>query len=92
VSRQELSRLVGCSREMAGRVLKVLEEQGLLRATGKTIVVFNARPKMKTRPVIVPAKPAAGAAAGVGAGAAMARPSAAPADDDDDFDEDDDDD
>jgi len=27
---------------MAGRVLKVLEEQGLLRATGKTIVVFNA--------------------------------------------------
>ena len=50
VCRQELSRLVGCSREMAGRVLKVLEEQGLLRATGKTIVVFNARPKMKTRP------------------------------------------
>jgi CRP/FNR family cyclic AMP-dependent transcriptional regulator len=43
VSRQELSRLVGCSREMAGRVLKVLEEQGLVRATGKTIVVFNAR-------------------------------------------------
>ena len=33
VSRQELSRLVGCSREMAGRVLKVLEDQGLLRAT-----------------------------------------------------------
>ena len=31
VSRQELSRLVGCSREMAGRVLKVLEEQGLLQ-------------------------------------------------------------
>jgi CRP/FNR family cyclic AMP-dependent transcriptional regulator len=40
---------------MAGRVLKVLEDQGLLRATGKTIVVFNARPKMKTRPVTVPA-------------------------------------
>jgi CRP/FNR family cyclic AMP-dependent transcriptional regulator len=78
VSRQELSRLVGCSREMAGRVLKVLEEQGLLRATGKTIVVFNARPKMKTRPVIVPAKPAAAKAGQV----AM--------DDDDDDDEDDD--
>ena len=43
VSRQELSRLVGCSREMAGRVLKVLEEQGLVRANGKTIVVYNAR-------------------------------------------------
>ena len=56
VSRQELSRLVGCSREMAGRVLKVLEDQGLLRATGKTIVVFNARPKVKTRPLIVPVK------------------------------------
>jgi len=51
VSRQELSRLVGCSREMAGRVLKVLEEQGLLTAHGKTIVVFGARPKMKLRPI-----------------------------------------
>src|SRR6202171_3774765 len=82
VSRQELSRLVGCSREMAGRVLKVLEEQGLLRATGKTIVVFNARPKMKTRPVIVPAKPAAAATA-------TATKATSPLDlDDDDDDED----
>ena len=35
---------------MAGRVLKVLEDQGLVRASGKTIVVFNARrelPKMR---------------------------------------------
>jgi CRP/FNR family cyclic AMP-dependent transcriptional regulator len=85
VSRQELSRLVGCSREMAGRVLKVLEEQGLLRATGKTIVVFNARPKMKTRPVIVPAnKPATAAAAKTSAHMDM--------DDEDDDDEDDEDD
>ena len=44
VSRQELSRLVGCSREMAGRVLKVLEAQGLISASGKTIVVYNIRP------------------------------------------------
>ena len=80
VSRQELSRLIGCSREMAGRVLKVLEEQGLLRATGKTIVVFNARPKMKTRPVVVPAKPSP-----AGAGAKL-RPVAAADDDDDDED------
>ena len=29
VTRQELGRIVGCSREMVGRVLKVLEEQGL---------------------------------------------------------------
>ena len=50
VSRQELSRLVGCSREMAGRVLKALEEQGLLRASGKTVVVYGARPKAKTAP------------------------------------------
>jgi CRP/FNR family cyclic AMP-dependent transcriptional regulator len=49
VSRQELSRLVGCSREMAGRVLKVLEEQGLLRARGKTIVVYGVRPQQKSR-------------------------------------------
>ena len=51
VSRQELSRLVGCSREMAGRVLKVLEEQGLVSASGKTIVVYNARPKQTIRAV-----------------------------------------
>ena len=51
VSRQELSRLVGCSREMAGRVLKVLEEQGLITASGKTLVVFNARPKPRLKAV-----------------------------------------
>ena len=54
VSRQELSRLVGCSREMAGRVLKVLEEQGLLTAKGKTIVVFGARRKPKPTPASPP--------------------------------------
>ncbi len=43
VSRQELSRIVGCSREMAGRVLKQLEEQGKISVTGKTIVVFGTR-------------------------------------------------
>jgi len=44
VSRTELSRLVGCSREMAGRVLKVLEQQGMVDVSGKTIVVHNVRP------------------------------------------------
>jgi CRP/FNR family cyclic AMP-dependent transcriptional regulator len=43
ITRQELGRIVGCSREMAGRVLKVLEEQKLLTAKGKTIVVFGTR-------------------------------------------------
>ncbi len=43
ITRQELGRIVGCSREMVGRVLKALEEQGLISAHGKTIVVFNTR-------------------------------------------------
>ncbi|MEN8169762.1 MAG: cAMP-activated global transcriptional regulator CRP [Pseudomonadota bacterium] len=43
ITRQELGRIVGCSREMAGRVLKSLEEQGLITAKGKTMVVFGTR-------------------------------------------------
>ncbi|MGQ0659110.1 MAG: cAMP-activated global transcriptional regulator CRP [Chromatiales bacterium] len=43
ITRQELGRIVGCSREMVGRVLKALEEQHLLTARGKTIVVFGVR-------------------------------------------------
>ena len=43
ITRQELGRIVGCSREMVGRVLKSLEEQQLITAKGKTIVVFNTR-------------------------------------------------
>ncbi len=43
ITRQELGRLVNCSREMAGRVLKTLEEQELINAKGKTIVVFGTR-------------------------------------------------
>ncbi|HEX6832193.1 MAG TPA: cAMP-activated global transcriptional regulator CRP [Rudaea sp.] len=41
ISRQEISRIVGCSREMVGRVLKQLEEQGMITANGKTIVVLG---------------------------------------------------
>lgn len=43
ITRQEIGRIVGCSREMVGRVLKTLEDQGLITAHGKTIVVFNTR-------------------------------------------------
>jgi CRP/FNR family cyclic AMP-dependent transcriptional regulator len=43
VSRQELARLVGCSREMAGRVLKKLQIDGVLHARGKTIVLYGTR-------------------------------------------------
>jgi len=41
VTRQELGRIVGCSREMAGRVLKALEEDGLIEVSGRTIVVLR---------------------------------------------------
>ncbi len=43
ITRQELGRIVGCSREMVGRVLKNLEEQGLITAKGKTMVIFDTR-------------------------------------------------
>lgn len=43
ITRQEIGRIVGCSREMAGRVLKSLEDEGLLSAHGKTIVVYGMR-------------------------------------------------
>ncbi|MBD9535674.1 cAMP-activated global transcriptional regulator CRP [Stenotrophomonas sp. ATCM1_4] len=43
VSRQEIARLVGCSREMAGRVLKKLQADGLLHARGKTVVLYGTR-------------------------------------------------
>ena len=43
VSRQELARTVGCSREMAGRVLKKLQADGKLHARGKTVVVYGTR-------------------------------------------------
>ncbi|WP_333873138.1 cAMP-activated global transcriptional regulator CRP [Methylobacter sp.] len=43
ISRQEIGRMVSCSREMAGRVLKELENKKLITARGKTIVVFGTR-------------------------------------------------
>jgi CRP/FNR family cyclic AMP-dependent transcriptional regulator len=43
ISRQEVSRIVGCSREMVGRVLKQLEEQRMIDVAGKTIVVRGTR-------------------------------------------------
>ncbi len=43
ITRQELGRIVGCSREMVGRVLKDLEAQGLITARGKTMVIHGTR-------------------------------------------------
>ena len=39
VTRQELGRIVGCSREMASRVLRNLEERHVIEVTGKTVLV-----------------------------------------------------
>ena len=41
ISRTELGKIVGCSREMVGRVMKNMEHQGLITAKGKTIVVLG---------------------------------------------------
>ena len=43
ITRQEIGRIVGCSREMVGRVLKDLEEQNLVSVKGKTMVVYGTR-------------------------------------------------
>lgn len=40
ITRQEISRIVGCSREMVGRVLKSMEESELISVKGKTIVCW----------------------------------------------------
>lgn len=43
ITRQEIGQMVGCSRETVGRILKMLEDEGLISAHGKTIVVYGAR-------------------------------------------------
>jgi CRP/FNR family cyclic AMP-dependent transcriptional regulator len=43
ITRQEIAKIVGCSREMAGRVLKDMIQRGLITARGKTIVVLGTR-------------------------------------------------
>lgn len=43
ITRQEIGHIVGCSREMVGRVLKTLDDQGLVSVKGKTMVVFGTR-------------------------------------------------
>ena len=43
ITRQEIGRIAVCSREMAGRVIKQLENHGLITVAGKTIVLLGAR-------------------------------------------------
>ncbi|MDO4430987.1 MAG: cAMP-activated global transcriptional regulator CRP [Lonepinella koalarum] len=41
ITRQEIGQMVGCSRETVGRIIKMLEDQDLIAAHGKTIVVHH---------------------------------------------------
>ena len=41
ITRQEIGQMVGCSRETVGRILKMLEDDEMISAHGKTIVVFH---------------------------------------------------
>lgn len=43
ITREELGRIVNCSREMAGRVLHGLKSQGLIEVQGKSIVIYGTR-------------------------------------------------
>src|SRR3546814_19559905 len=49
-SRQELARLVGCSREMAGRVLKRLVEDGIVETQGRSLIWLGASKSDTTAP------------------------------------------
>ncbi|XNM59880.1 cAMP-activated global transcriptional regulator CRP [Escherichia coli] len=42
-TRQEVGQIVGCSRETVGRILKMLEDQNLISAHGKTIIIYGTR-------------------------------------------------
>lgn len=43
ITRQEMGNIVGCSREMAGRVIRSLSREGLISVRGKTMVVHGTR-------------------------------------------------
>lgn len=51
ITRQEIARIISCSREMVGRVLKKLEEQGVIQTAGRTILVFNPLQARLTHPI-----------------------------------------
>lgn len=43
ISRQEIGRIVSCSRETVGRVLKQMNEDGMIEVKGMDIVVYHSR-------------------------------------------------
>jgi CRP/FNR family cyclic AMP-dependent transcriptional regulator len=57
ITRLELGDIVGASREMVGRVLVILEEQGLISVDGKSVVVLGKREPTtpRVRPPSLPA-------------------------------------
>lgn len=52
ISRQELARIVGCSREMAGRVLKKLTDDGTVTVQGRSIVVLGVQFSGAAKPLL----------------------------------------
>ncbi len=43
ISRQELARVAGCSREMVTRAMKRFQQEGLLLSDGRSVVLFDAK-------------------------------------------------
>jgi len=43
ISRQEIGRLINCSRETVGRVLKQMTDDGMIEVKGMNIVVYHSR-------------------------------------------------
>lgn len=58
LTRQELSRMAACSREVAGRVLKTLEQEGMIRTAGRRLVVLNRSPNAPDASVVPAERPA----------------------------------
>jgi hypothetical protein len=73
---------------MAGRVLKVLEEQGLLTARGTTMVVYGVRPRLKGKAAAMSLAAGGPAVAASGLALRGKKATTAPDDDEDEDDED----
>lgn len=43
ISRQEIGRMAGCSRETVGRILQQMAEEGMIEVNGMDIVVYHSR-------------------------------------------------
>ena len=50
ITRKELGAVVGCSREMVGRVLKIFEASHLIKTSGRSIMVYDVATNKKSFP------------------------------------------